>query len=226
MYFTTKNKIAVIGISIIICSSNFIFAQEGDCPKIIVCEGKSYNTIQIGNQCWLKENLDVGTMIQASEEMLDNSIIEKYCYDNDSTNCETYGGLYQWNEAMQYSTTLGAQGICPEGWHIPTYIEFQALLDEVNSYAKSLLARGQGIHIDTGTLISGFSALLAGSRLSDGYFLSLGEAATFWSSSGSYTTSAYRLGLNYFGYFGNRGYRCTLNSSRKTRGFCVRCLKD
>jgi len=195
-------------------------AQEGDCPKIIVYEGKTYNTIQIGDQCWLKENLDIGTMIQGIEEMSDNGIIEKYCYDNDSTNCETYGGLYQWNEAMQYSTTPGVQGICPEGWHIPTYTEFQSLIDKVSFFEKSLIARGQGIHIDAGTLTSGFSALLAGNRFSDGYFRSLGVATALWSSAGSYATGAYHLDLNY------RGYRGYLSTSRKTRGFSVRCLKD
>ena len=47
--------------------------------------------------------------------MTNNGIIEKYCYDNNPANCAIYGGLYQWNEMMQYTTQQGAQGICPNG---------------------------------------------------------------------------------------------------------------
>ena len=72
-------------------------------------EGQMYRTVQIGNQCWFKENLNVGTMIPGSQEMTDNSIIEKYCYENDPANCATYGGLYQWNEMMQYTTQQGTK---------------------------------------------------------------------------------------------------------------------
>lgn len=57
--------------------------------------GKTYNTVQIDSQCWLKENLDVGTRIDGDHNATNNSVIEKYCYDNDTANCTTYGGLYQ-----------------------------------------------------------------------------------------------------------------------------------
>ncbi len=56
-----------------------------------------------------------------------NGIIEKYCYDDNTSNCDTYGGLYQWEEMMQYVTTPGAQGICPDGWHLPTDEEFKTM---------------------------------------------------------------------------------------------------
>jgi len=83
--------------------------------------GKAYNTVLIGDQCWLKENLDIGTMITSSPS--NNGIIEKYCYGNIESNCDIYGGLYQWDEAMQYATIEGAKGICPDGWYIPTLAE-------------------------------------------------------------------------------------------------------
>ncbi|HSL89900.1 MAG TPA: hypothetical protein VK870_11395 [Ignavibacteriaceae bacterium] len=56
------------------------------CPgtPTVTYAGKTYNTVQIGNQCWLKENLDVGNMIIGSLNQFDNGIIEKYCYNNDS----------------------------------------------------------------------------------------------------------------------------------------------
>ena len=90
------------------------------CPATVQYEGKTYNTVLIGNQCWLKENLDVGTRINLNQSPTNNGIIEKYCYNDNPTNCDTYGGLYKWDEAMQYTTTEGAIGICPSGWHIPS----------------------------------------------------------------------------------------------------------
>ena len=68
-------------------------------------------------------------MIQIYQEMTNNGIIEKYCYDNDPVNCATYGGLYQWDEMMQYTTQQGTQGICPAGWHLPTDAEWTILTD-------------------------------------------------------------------------------------------------
>ena len=62
----------------------------------------------------------MGTMINGISNQTNNDTLEKYCYNDDTANCSIYGGLYQWNEAMQYVTTSGAQGICPTGWHIPT----------------------------------------------------------------------------------------------------------
>lgn len=98
---------------------------ERFCPgtPTIEYESKIYNTVQIGDQCWLKENLDVGTMIQSTaggQLQTNNGIIEKYCYNNEEIYCNTYGGLYEWNETMKYSAQDGARGICPIGWHIPT----------------------------------------------------------------------------------------------------------
>ncbi|MBI9038769.1 MAG: hypothetical protein JEY97_11600 [Bacteroidales bacterium] len=52
----------------------------------------TYNTVQIGEQCWMAENLNIGTIINGSEDMTDNGVIEKYCNDNNTTNCNEYGG--------------------------------------------------------------------------------------------------------------------------------------
>ena len=77
----------------------------------------------------MAENLNVGTRISGSSNQTNNSIIEKYCYDDLEANCNTYGGLYQWDEAMQYSATEGVKGICPTGWHLPTDAEWTTLAD-------------------------------------------------------------------------------------------------
>jgi uncharacterized protein (TIGR02145 family) len=113
----------------------FQFATNIPCPgtRTVDYEGQTYNTIQIFSQCWLKENLNVGTMISGDQEMTDNNIIEKYCKENEPDSCDKYGGLYQWNEMMQYTTQQGAQGICPPGWHLPTDEEWKVLEGSVDS---------------------------------------------------------------------------------------------
>lgn len=145
--------------------------------------GKTYHTVKIGNNCWLKENLNVGTMISTFDTTKNNGIIEKYCYNGAMQSCETLGGLYSWNEAMQYSTTPGTRGICPAGWHLPTYADFQSLITAVDSSSNALKAVGQGAAPGAGTNTSGFTGLLAGDKAGfsysaygyNGYFLNSTE---------------------------------------------------
>ncbi|MFA5803862.1 MAG: FISUMP domain-containing protein [Melioribacteraceae bacterium] len=192
-----------------------VSGPSGPCPGIptVLYTGKTYNTVQIGTQCWLKENLDVGAMIQVNQNPSNNGTIEKYCYDNNPNNCATYGGLYQWNEAMAYSTTPGAQGICPTGWHIPTKTEFETLAATVKNDGEALKANG--------TNTSGFSGLLAGFRYDSGNFYNFGYETFFWSSTEYDSSSAYYLSLTYllnrntYFYYNYKGY-----------GYSVRCLKD
>ena len=195
--------------------------------------GKTYTTIQIGGQCWLQENLDVGTRINGSLVQTNNSTIEKYCYNDDPANCTIYGGLYQWAEAVQYQNgatnttsanpplTGNVQGICPTGWHIPTFAELQTLTLIVRvSGSNALKAVGQGSGNGAGTNTGGFSALLAGERYYGGGFNSLGGYAFFWSSTELFATMAYYLYLHYndsvlyFDYY------------YKGSGYSVRCVKD
>jgi len=113
----------------------FQFATNIPCPgtPTVTYEGQVYNTFQIFSQCWLKENLNVGTLINCGQNQTNNSIKEKYCYNNNPDSCTKYGGLYQWEEMMQYSTQQGAQGICPPGWHPPTDEEWKVLEGAVDS---------------------------------------------------------------------------------------------
>jgi len=185
--------------------------------------GKVYHTVQIGTQCWLKENLDIGTMINSTTsgfEQTNNGVIEKYCYDNNAANCATYGGLYEWTEAMQYVRTEKAQGICPTGWHIPTYAEYQTLENSVGNDGNALKAIGQGSGSGVGTNTSGFSGLLAGYRYSNGNFYLLGTNTYFWSSTESDATSALYVYLR-----NNNSYISNIYNS-KYYGYSVRCVQD
>lgn len=154
-----------------------------------------YNTVSIGGQTWLKENLNIGTMINSNsgnDDQTDNNVIEKYCYNNDPNYCDTYGGLYQWNEAMAYSTLEGAQGICPDGWHIPTESEFQTLIGNVSNSANALKEVGQGRGDGSGTNTSGFSARLAGVRkYTDGSFSARNDSTRIWCSKRNYNLYIY-----------------------------------
>ncbi len=189
----------------------------------VAYEGKTYNTVLIGDQCWLKENLNVGTRINSNapgDDQTDNGVIDKYCYDNNEANCDTYGGLYQWNEAMQYVTTEGAKGICPDGWHIPTYSEFETLNDAVTDDGNSLKALGEGSDFGAGTNTSGFSALLAGNREEEGGYYVPGYSAFFWSSTAYSTSTSIRQHLN------NIDENIDLLIDIKELGFSIRCLED
>jgi uncharacterized protein (TIGR02145 family) len=96
-----------------------------------------------GTQVWMTANMNVGTRVNGSANQNNDSQVEKYCYNDQDANCTTYGGLYQWAEAVQLSYTYnsnlfgtqswmtcdpcgssGRQGICPSGYHIPTDLEW------------------------------------------------------------------------------------------------------
>jgi uncharacterized protein (TIGR02145 family) len=164
------------------------------CPGVptVTYAGQTYNTIAIGEQCWMRENLNLGAMINVTGDQSNNGIREKYCYNNDTNNCSIYGGLYQWNEAMQYSTLDGAQGICPADWHIPTWSDLSLLKSFVNNNSNSLKELGQGTGSGAGTNSSGFSALLAGISY-QGLFYYLNIGGDWWTSTIYDVTNAYNL---------------------------------
>ncbi|MDR3668180.1 MAG: FISUMP domain-containing protein [Ignavibacteriaceae bacterium] len=187
------------------------------CPGIptINYGGQKYNTIAIGDQCWLRDNLNIGIMINGSQNDSDNGIIEKYCYNNDTNNCNIYGGLYQWNEAMQYSTTEGSKGICPTGWHIPTWNEFVTLLTTVCNIENDLLEIGQG----SGTNASGLSAFLSGGN-SQGNFINMQKYAYYWNSTNYDESNAFYSMLISDNNINEGG------AGNKIAGISIRCINN
>jgi uncharacterized protein (TIGR02145 family) len=200
----------------------FRWLYENSCPGTPAVDyaSKIYNTVQIGSQCWLRENLDVGVRINGISEQTDNSTIEKYCYNNDPSNCDKYGGLYQWQEVMQYTTAEGAQGICPPSWHVPTYAEFQTLSTNVGNDGNALKAVGQGRGDGVGTNTSGFTALLVGYRNLDGSFLGLSDVTFIWSSTAGIMTSKELMSLI------DNSSMISIYGESPEGGFSVRCIKD
>lgn len=203
-----------------ISEQKFEIDVEFGCGTPIMYMNKSYNTVQIGSQCWLRDNLDVGTMVNGKLTQTNNGSLEKYCMNNDSSYCAKYGGLYQWNEAMAYNIQTGTQGICPSGWHIPTIEDFETLKKEVKDNGNSLKAIGEGEADGRGTNFSGFSMLMAGYRSEDGGLWNLGLFNSYWSSSNIDASTA----MAQFVYYGN--YTILMKSYNKEGGYSVRCIKN
>jgi uncharacterized protein (TIGR02145 family) len=185
----------------------------------------------------MAQNLNIGVKILVSAVQTNNSIIEKYCYNDDDANCAVYGGLYQWNEAMQYVTIEGAKGICPTGWYLPTDEEWHTMILSLDASAvlgnvESSSAGGKmketgtthWISPNTGaTNSSGFTALPGGYHgYSDGgHFSNMGLLTLFWSSSEMDSDFAWE---RYLAGYGNAAvYRA---GDDKKHGFSVRCLRD
>ncbi|MBE0640467.1 MAG: hypothetical protein IH599_00425, partial [Bacteroidales bacterium] len=195
-------------------------------------DSQAYPTVQIGTQCWMAKNLNVGNFVYsnadwyAHSDMYNNQVIEKYCQNNNDSNCLIYGGLYEWNEAMGYDTTPGTQGICPDGWHIPTAEEWDLL---------SLFLGGDwvagGLMKDTGTALwtppnqdatnsSGFTAIPGGNRDPSGSYGNLGNNTTWWVSKQFDPNNSWYRDIGYVA--GN-----LVNSYHlKEFGFSVRCLSN
>lgn len=221
-------------------SYTFQFATNIPCPgdSSVTYEGHTYNTIQIYSQCWLNENLNVGTKINGILEMTDDNTIEKYCFDDNDDNCDDFGGLYQWNEMMQYNTASGSQGICPPGWHIPKSGELVVLSSAVDSnygigdsewYNSGYQGSDAGVNLKSengwaedgnGLDTFGFIALPAGQRITNGYFDGQTYKASFWSSGKDAPETAWNLALSYYEDGVDR------NSQSLSWGKSVRCMKD
>ncbi|NCA76791.1 MAG: hypothetical protein EOM90_10680 [Alphaproteobacteria bacterium] len=168
--------------------------------------GKAYNTVQIGTQCWMKENMNYKT---------GNS----WCYNN-SANCETYGRLYNWQTAL---------GVCPSGWHLPADDEWTILTTFLGGedFAGGKMKETGFTHWESpntgATNESGFTALPGGFRQSENYnFYSAGYIGYFWSSteSNTYPDRGWIRKLN------NDESKVDRTSTNKGGGFSVRCIKE
>jgi uncharacterized protein (TIGR02145 family) len=216
---------------------HFQFVTRIPCPGMPTVDygGQVYNTIQIFSQCWLKENLNVGQMINGVIDQADNGTIEKYCNNNEPDSCTKYGGYYQWWEVMQYTTRQGARGICPPGWHVPMDDEWKVLEGAVDSeYGIGHPIwdfPDEGSHgYDAGTNLKTTSGWYANgngldpfgfSALPGGYFShGIGTSASWWTSTEKDSAYTWGHALNDWQPIVYTG------SMFKERGYSVRCLRD
>ena len=120
---------------------------NGDSTFTDARDGKIYNQVQIGTQCWMAENLDYGTYVTLATGQ-GAAGTQKYCYGDDTANCTTYGAIYEWAEMMDGAVSCNGttpppdtnakcatpvQGICPIGWHVPSHYEWTLLEKNVGS---------------------------------------------------------------------------------------------
>lgn len=173
-----------------------------DEPVVTDIQGNTYNTVWIGDQCWLTQNLRV-TVNPYGEP------IERICPENDPELCTTFGGLYRWEtmvDGFSEDFTDPIQGICPAGWHLPGNDQWSQLEDFLISHGYNYdhtlqgnfiaqsMAAGQlwlsigmmptgspGQHLGKNNS-SGFSALPAGSLNANGSWVQPGLSASFWSA--------------------------------------------
>lgn len=190
-------------------------------------DGNVYNVVRAGNTCWMAENLKTtrykdGSPIQniTSESGWSNTASGAWCnYDNNSGNVNTYGRLYNWHAVNNPA------GICPDGWHMATQEEWQALMAFANTFGNgtggALKATELWANDNIGaTNETGFTALPSGIRNNDGSFEGQLFHTSFWSSTADGSNSAYSYGMWENGDF-------TIEASQDaTRGQACRCVKD
>ena len=194
-------------------------------PYLEDIDGNAYQTVQIGDQKWMAENLKVthyreGTAIT---HVTDNTswgglTTEAYCiYNNNASNeVDIYGALYNCYAVED------SRNIAPEGWHVPTDAEWTELETYLsnNGYSgiegsalKSISGWNAG---GNGTDEFGFTALPSGWRIQvDGYFSNVGVSAHYWSVSDAWYRMLYYNESN-----------ITRSSGNRRNGFSVRCVKD
>ena len=201
-------------------------------------DGQSYKTVQIGDQVWMAENLNYRYLGPTAE--LDSS---SFCYDEDYVNCETYGRLYLWSAALDSAGIVegnvangcghgkrcplsgSVRGVCPEGWHLPSYYEIITLFSGVGGFsvAGKVLKSMTGWDLYSGkenTNAFGFSALPAGYRDENGVYSGEGGFVEFWSYSRDHGFLPYHACLDYFVDYAE------FTLIQKPVGFSVRCLED
>jgi uncharacterized protein (TIGR02145 family) len=184
----------------------------------------------------MAENLNIGEMVLGKDDQKDDTKIERYCYNNDTTKCDEYGGLYQWAEMMQLPSRCNTEscsnlilpnhrGICPEGWRLMTYDDYvviEGYKDEFGYGIKGLRsAYGFG-----GNNYSGWSLTGAGMRTKKGTFDML-RKSIYWKypQEHEYGVDAYAYAA-YVSSDSDDGTGTSENRrSEKIIGASVRCVK-
>jgi uncharacterized protein (TIGR02145 family) len=193
-----------------------------DCGELFPHEGYDYSTVQIGDQCWFSENCRYLPEVSPPGEI---SVTDPYYYvyyyfgtdveaAKETTNYETYGVLYNWPAVM-------TEGICPNGWHIPSdeeYIDLADFLGGENEAGYAMKSSSGWNNSGNGSNSSGFTGLPGGFRNVD--FISLEIAGFWWTSTDFNTTESYYRQLQSSNNtFGRAHYSSYF-------GFSARCVRD
>lgn len=203
-------------------------------------DNNTYKTVYIGDQLWMAENLKTTKFNDGTDidQVTDKSLwINKTSpawtyYNNSDVNNQTYGKLYNWYVAN--STSKGDKNVCPSGWRVPTDLDWDELINYLDSTADGGLnypnvagSKLKQVGITNwaspnsdATNSTLFSALPGGLRGGNGEFYSIGNVAYFWSKTEKDTDNAWYRALN------NLNSNTNKNHTVKTNGLSIRCIKD
>ncbi len=176
-------------------------------------DGKTYNYIQIGTTYWMAENLNY-----------DSGNSNSACYGDNNNNCTQYGRLYNWQEVMQgaafsNNTPSGVQGICPNGWHLPSYNEWNNLMNEFDDGdPNNFTIEIYNALIENGS--SGFEAKIGGFYSHWGTYDGLNTRTRFW------TASEFNWGIPYAFYASAISTSVELKEAETNNKFYCRCVQD
>jgi uncharacterized protein (TIGR02145 family) len=193
-------------------------------------EGNVYNTVTIGSQVWMKENLRttkyrdgtaIGTITSTSSISSEISPKYQWVYLDNESNASTYGRLYTWYAATD------SRGLCPPNWHLPTDTEWTTLIDYLGgeSVAGGKMKEAGTTHWTSPNKgadnSSGFTGLPGAYRSPNGQFVSGGSDGYWWSAT-DYTKISFAWYRNLSIYSGT----AWLSYSSKQTGMSIRCLQD
>ena len=221
------------------------FGDDCDCVASVTdIDGNTYETVLIGSQCWMAENLRVGTyrdgtpiiFVTDTTQWKEHNITETGAYgvyDNDILHSDALGLLYNW-----YVVDNECE-LCPEGWRVPDDDDWRQLelnLGMSEASADSTGIRGSNeaskmaeryslwlageLRCDSGLGKSGFSVVPAGYRYSNGEYCKIFNLAHFWSSSEFSSSLAWSRKLSY------NSSKVNWNKRSKHFGFSVRCIRN
>ena len=237
---SSSSSSAALSSSAIASSSLSAYCNTaGNCGAFIDDrDGQAYNWTKIGTQIWMAENLAYLPSVNSASESYSFTVAKYYVYNNFNTSVSdaktssyyaTYGVLYNWSAAMagagsSFSIPSGVQGVCPNGWHLPSYYEWTELVDyaggEPTAGAKLKAQNGWSTYnAITNEDSYGFSAM-PGGRYDVWAFDGALQFGIFWSTTESNSQEAWYRSM---GYENTSMYKHTDN---KYVGYSVRCVKD
>lgn len=218
------------------------------CGTVKDYEGNVYHTVRLGNQCWMRENLRTthyadGTLITTNSST-SSTTPYYYQYNNNSSDLAEYGLYYNWTAVMNgaessTSNPSGVQGICPNGWHVPSVAEWEEMIEFVSSMSNYRCGTGAGSIAKALASRTGWNS--SSTNCSPGWNRDANNASRFtampagysygsFSGRGSYayftTTTSYNNNNNRYYYFDYGRNYLSLEYSGKGYGMSVRCVKN
>lgn len=213
-------KIIYLSIAFLILCLNMTLMGQN---TVTDYDGNVYHTVTIGSQVWLKENINSLHYVDGTD------VPDVVAYDNSDSLAQIFGRLYTWDAAMKNVTISGAQGVCPDGWHLPSSAQFTQL---ENFLGGSLVAGGKMKDTTAGmwtysatagaTNSSGFTALPAGEYDAHEFiiFQLLQDYAVFWTSTQTGSLLATERYLEY------NSPKFQPYNWYKVMKYSVRCVRD